>query len=142
MDIREIGIVEFTQEELMGGVDKHHIVFRSQGGVDHYYNMIELPHGFHIGDRGPHKNRDTDVRMKYMQQLKLFQAFGHNELHTMDEILDILQPKDKKSSVHIEKCLRWKIAGFIEEKGKDVPVYRSNEIVRVLMGGKLYEAQP
>lgn len=154
MNIREIGILDFTKEELYGGMDKHHIVFRSQGGVNHDYNIIDLPHGFHIGDRGPHLNHDMDQSLKCLQQIKLFKVFGHDEMHTMDEILEIIHPWDKESRVSIEKKLRWKIGGYIEqvirnkkeknvypentEKTVSIPVYRSEEIVRVLMGGHLY----
>lgn len=42
MELSDIGIKKFTDEELIGGVDRHHIVFKSQGGVNHRYNMISM----------------------------------------------------------------------------------------------------
>ena len=36
---------EIKDDEKVGIMEKHHIVFRSQGGCDFYYNIIELPTG-------------------------------------------------------------------------------------------------
>ena len=33
---------EIKDDEKVGIMEKHHIVFRSQGGCDFYYNIIEL----------------------------------------------------------------------------------------------------
>lgn len=55
---------EIKDDEKVGIMEKHHIVFRSQGGCDFYYNIIELPTGLHKGRRGPHMCRETDVFLK------------------------------------------------------------------------------
>ena len=39
------------------GIHKHHIVFRSQGGLDFDLNMIELTQEEHEGNHGPHQSR-------------------------------------------------------------------------------------
>ena len=57
-------------------MEKHHIVFRSQGGCDFYYNIIELPTGLHKGRRGPHMCRETDVFLKRGVQKALFDELG------------------------------------------------------------------
>lgn len=44
---------EIKDDEKVGIMEKHHIVFRSQGGCDFYYNIIELPTGLHKGRRTP-----------------------------------------------------------------------------------------
>lgn len=44
--------------------EKHHIVFRGQGGLDLEYNLIELDADFHKGKDGPHLNRQTDLKLK------------------------------------------------------------------------------
>lgn len=137
MELSDIGIKEFTSEELMGGMDKHHIVFKSQGGVNHRYNLIQMPHGFHIGSRGPHRNHELDIKLKKLQQDQLFRLFGNNQLYTLDAIFAIIHPARKKDKKKIEKALQWKIAGWVEGK-KSTPLYNSEEIVRTLMGGRLF----
>ena len=50
------------------GMHKHHIVFRSQGGLDFALNLIELTQEEHEGDDGPHKNRVRDLELKKRMQ--------------------------------------------------------------------------
>lgn len=145
MELSNIGITEFTKEEMMGGMDRHHIVFRSHGGVNHRYNLISMPHGFHIGDRGPHRNRELDLKLKRMQQEQLFRIFGEKKLYTMDAIFSLIHPETKKDKKAIERMLRWKTAGWLEGKKinehkseADTALYEGETIVRELMGGHLF----
>ena len=55
---------EIKDDEKVGIREKHHIVFRSQGGCDFYYNIIELPTGLHKGRRGPHVQRNRCISEK------------------------------------------------------------------------------
>ena len=41
------------------GMHKHHIVFKSQGGLDFSLNLIRLRQEGHEGDKGPHRDRGT-----------------------------------------------------------------------------------
>ena len=134
MELSDIGIKEFTSEELMGGMDKHHIVFKSQGGVNHRYNLIQMPHGFHIGSRGPHRNHELDIKLKKLQQEQLFRLFGEHKLYTLEAVFALIHPERKKDRRKIEKALQWKAAGWMEGK----PLYEAEEIVRTLMGGRLF----
>ena len=46
----------------------HHIVFRSQGGLNFKLNLIPLSIEEHKGDDGPHKNRKRDLELKQLLQ--------------------------------------------------------------------------
>ena len=46
------------------GMHKHHIIFRSQGGLDFDLNLAEMTLEEHAGDDGPHRNRETDLELK------------------------------------------------------------------------------
>lgn len=108
------------------GMHKHHIVFRSQGGLDFDLNLAELTLEEHEGDDGPHKNRSVDLAMKRELQGKLFDLFP------VDDFFDIEQISRKlgRTSRYFGKYFRKvpTIAGM----------YRGEDIVRHLMGGKLY----
>ena len=71
----------YSDKEAAGTMHAHHVVFRSQGGVDHYYSKIKLPMGFHEGNRGPHRNKDTDIALKREMQKELFDAFSEGQIH-------------------------------------------------------------
>lgn len=109
--------------------EKHHIVFRSQGGLDLEYNLIELDADFHKGKDGPHLNRQTDLKLKRKLQEKYFSLFS-KEKYALEEILIIAKPMNNKSKDKLEKRLL-KEANYLGE-------YERERIVRVLMGGRLY----
>lgn len=92
---KELG--PYSDKEAEGTMHAHHVVFRSQGGVDHYYSKIKLPMGFHEGNRGPHRNKDTDIALKREMQKELFDAFSEADTYDIDSILLILQPENKRS---------------------------------------------
>lgn len=106
---------------------KHHIVFRSQGGLDFdinykYYKGYED----HEGPNGPHRNRAVDLMLKCDMQNELFVVFGDKEEFAIEEIAKRLGRNTR----------------YFEKKFKRVPckngLYVKEDIVRKLMGGKLY----
>lgn len=105
---------------------KHHIVFRSQGGLDFDLNLIELTYEDHEGNNGPHRNWLVDRKLKLELQDKLSEIF-HEENYTIDQIAKLLG----KSTRYFEKHF------------KRVPtaagLYQSEDIIRKLMGGKIYQ---
>ena len=108
----------------------HHIVYRSHGGVDHFYSKIALPAGFHKGNRGPHLNKKTDKALKEAMQKELFAAFSEFATYDIDAILTILQPENKRSREKIRRQM---------EKTKNIAgEYKPEDIVRTLMGGRLH----
>lgn len=108
------------------GMHKHHIVFRSQGGLDFDLNLIEMTMEEHEGDAGPHRNREKDLVLKKELQSKLFKLFPVAGVFTIEEISEKLGRTKRYFEPHFRKvpC----------QNG----LYRSEDIVRKLMGGKLY----
>lgn len=104
---------------------KHHIVFRSQGGLDTEANLIELTYDAHEGTNSPHQSRDTDLQLKKNLQEYYYERFYKDE-YTIPEIAAIL----KKSESYIEKHFR--------KVKNHAGVYRKEDIIRKLMGGKIY----
>ena len=68
--------------------DKHHIVYKSQGGIEFPLNFRYLCTLHHRGKIGPHKNRKLDLEYKLNMQRKLedilIKEFYHiEELETL-----------------------------------------------------------
>ena len=113
------------KEDKVKGYQKHHIVFRSQGGLDYELNYAYLTVEQHIGEKGVHNNREYDLKLKKELQDKLFQIFT-DETYTLDEIIDLLKLK-RKQAEQAFKRVAYTGAG-----------YASKDIVKRLMGGKFY----
>lgn len=110
-------------------MDKHHIIFRSQGGLDFDLNLIELPHDYHLGDNGPHKNRETDLKLKRELQRELEMTLGE-EWYTREEIQEILGLRNKDTN---------KLFKTLPYTAIDIePLYNTEDIIRRLMGGRSY----
>ena len=104
---------------------KHHIVFRSQGGLDTDDNLIKLTFDGHEGNNGPHQSREVDIKLKKDLQEYYYRRFSKEE-YSITEIASIL----RKSESYIEKHFR---------KVKNLAgIYQREDIIRKLMGGKLY----
>lgn len=104
---------------------KHHIVFRSQGGLDYSLNLVPLTYEQHEGPGGPHHNKLIDRILKLDLQNKLFEIFN-DDGYTIDQIAQKLGKSTR----------------YFERHFKAVPnqagIYKPEDIVRKLMGGKLY----
>lgn len=130
MELCETGIA-LTEEDRMGPMERHHIIFRSHGGCDYGLNIIVLPANFHKGTNGPHHNRETDLILKRRLQEGLREAFPGKH-YSIEEVLAILNPWNKKSRIKIEKQ--------IKKQNKRTPKgYRKEDVIRTLMGGKNYD---
>jgi 5-methylcytosine-specific restriction endonuclease McrA len=70
--------------------DKHHIVYRSQGGVDFPLNFKYLCSEHHRGKNGPHKSRKIDLEYKLELQNKL-EKLLYKEFYTLDELVKLIQ---------------------------------------------------
>lgn len=108
------------------GTHRHHIVFRSQGGLDFRLNLIELTQEEHEGNDGPHKNRKVDLALKKGLQDKLFVIFPKEDLFDIEQISDKLG----RTPRYFEKYFR--------RVPRTSGMYAGEDIVRRLMGGKLY----
>ncbi len=129
MELQEIDII-LRPEDMYGPEEKHHIVFRSHGGIDSDLNLIRLPMEFHKGPNGPHQNKAADLILKMSLQDRYFDLFSR-KYYSLEEIVRMINPHNKKSRLALEKQV--KKQNVCTSKG-----YRREDIVRTLMGGKIY----
>ena len=105
---------------------RHHIIFRSQGGLDIDLNYKYLCAEHHnMGNCSPHMSREVDIGYKIELQRKLYQLF-RKARYTIEEIAELLDCRKKT----------------LEKRFKAVPnhagMYGKEDVIRALMGGKLY----
>ncbi|MBV4419897.1 HNH endonuclease [Clostridium tyrobutyricum] len=105
--------------------DKHHIVYRSQGGVDFPLNFKYLCSEHHRGKNGPHKSRKIDLEYKLELQYKL-EKLLYKEFYTLDELVKLIQ---------INKGMLKKL---LREYKLYKEGYKSVDVIFRLMGRKKY----
>lgn len=106
---------------------RHHIVFRSHGGLNIEVNYCYLCAWHHIdGPDAPHRNRETDLRLKIRMQRDLENLFWRNT-YTLEEIADRIGLSKKT----LAKKMR-----TVKHRMED---YGRKDIITFLMGGRLYE---
>lgn len=105
-------------------IEKHHIVFKGQSGLDFELNYKYLTSEEHRGNTGPHKCRETDLRYKKELQKKL-EKLLIKEYYNIKELIDLLGLKEVQANKAFRKLL----------KTNGIP---REEIIRRLMGGKMY----
>lgn len=105
--------------------DRHHIVYRSQGGLDFPLNFKYLCSEHHRGKDGPHKNKRVDLEYKLEMQNQL-QKLLCKQFYKLDELITLLQ---------INK-------GVLKKIFKDYKLYKegykSFDIIYRLMGNRIY----
>jgi hypothetical protein len=106
--------------------DKHHIVYKSQGGIEFSLNFRYLCSEHHRGNSGPHKNRRLDLEYKLDMQKKL-QDILIKEVYTIDELAPLL---------NVNKGVIKRL--FKEYKLKDNG-FKAVDIIFRLMGRKKYD---
>lgn len=105
-------------------LERHHIVFRSQGGLDFRLNIKRLTPEQHRGKNGPHMNRETDLKYKRELQEKLYELLP-DEYYTYQELRKIIGLK-KSQEKHFKAV------------PKKAGVMKKEDVIRRLMGGRLY----
>ena len=104
----------------------HHIVYRSSGGLNfplnYKYLCVEHHNG---GPNSPHHNKAIDLQYKREEQQQLYILFP-DDTYTLPEIVELIG-HDKK---RLEKR-------FYKVKNT-AGLYEREEIIRALMGGRLY----
>jgi len=106
-------------------VEKHHIVFKSQGGLDFPLNFKMLSSEEHRGNKGPHLCKKTDLSFKLELENTLFKILG-NLFYTEDELIDELQLKPTQAHKICKKFTVYKEG------------YKREDVIRRLLGGKIY----
>lgn len=105
---------------------RHHIVFKSKGGLDIDLNYKYLCAEHHnMGKRSPHMSREVDIEYKIELQRKYYELF-HEARYTIEEIARLLGCRKKT----LERCFK---------TVKDYAgMYEKEDVIRALMGGRLY----
>lgn len=107
--------------------EKHHIVYRSHGGLDIEVNYAWLCMWHHTyGPDAPHRNRETDLRLKLRMQRNLENMLWREtyRTHEIAEIIGIGR-----------RTLARRMRAVPNVQGN----YKREDIIKFLMGGKLYE---
>jgi len=106
--------------------DKHHIVYKSQGGIEFGLNFRYLCSFHHRGKMGPHKNRRLDLEYKLNMQRRLEEILINEFYSTPD--LEIL--------LNINKGIVKRIFEKYKQNDKG---FRKTDIIFRLMGLKRYD---
>lgn len=105
---------------------RHHIVFRSQGGLDIELNYKDLCAAHHnMSRRSPHQNREIDLKYKRELQDTYFTVFTE-ESYIISEIAELIG------------CDKNRLAKRFKAVPQRAGKYKREDIIRALMGGKLY----
>ncbi len=105
-------------------LEKHHIVFKSQGGLDFELNYKHLSAEDHRGNYGPHLNKRVDMAYKIEMESKLRKLL-HKDYYSIEELIKILGLKPKQA----HRAFRKKV----KVKGIEI-----EDIIFRLMGGSFY----
>ena len=77
-------------------LEKHHIIFKSQGGLDFPLNFKYLSAIDHRGNESPHMNRSVDLEYKQQLERDLRNALI-DACYTIEEAIQILELKPKQA---------------------------------------------
>lgn len=105
--------------------DRHHIVFKNQGGIDIPINYVYLCGEHHRGIRGPHKNREFDLKLKLYMQQELEKILT-KDYYTMNELVKLIGINPYQLKIISKQIHRYKLG------------YKRGDIIKRLMGNKLY----
>lgn len=105
--------------------DKHHVIHKSEGGLETPLNYIYLCPEHHRGGLGPHQNLETDLAFKLEMQKNLESIFS-NRYYSAMEIRSISQ----LSNSNMKKFMK---TNRLHKEG-----YERNDIIFFLMGGNIY----
>ncbi|MDS0528264.1 HNH endonuclease [Clostridium sp. SHJSY1] len=108
--------------------DIHHIIHRSEGGLDIEINYKYLCEKHHRGKDGPHHSLETDIKYKIELQNKLYNLLPKEYYNSKElgKILDLSVNSLKKITKNIK----------LYKEG-----YKTTDIILKLMGNKLYSKE-
>ncbi|MCY6484068.1 HNH endonuclease [Clostridium aestuarii] len=106
--------------------EKHHIVYKNQGGIDIPLNYVYLCFEHHRGIEGPHKNRKIDLKYKLKFQNELKNILT-KDFYSMSELIKLLNINPRQSNILLTQIKKYKLG------------YRKNDIIKRIMGGRIYE---
>lgn len=110
-----------------GRLHKHHIIFRSHGGLNIEMNYLHLcPEHHNMSSNSIHRNREMDLKFKRELQERYFKLFCEDK-YNIKQIARLLNT----TTAHIEK-------NFKKVQADPDGYIAKEDIIRKLMGGKLY----
>lgn len=105
--------------------EKHHIVFKSQGGLDFELNYIDLSPVAHRGQRGPHMNKEVDLIYKRELESNLRRLLD-KERYFEEEVIQLIGLDSKQAYKAFKRVARTS-EGMHKE-----------DIIQRLLGGRFY----
>ncbi len=106
--------------------EKHHIVFKSQGGLDFPLNFKFLCEEHHRGNKSPHRCKEKDLEYKRELQAKLKNKLNKN-YYTENELVKVLGLNKLQAKKMCKKFPLYKEG------------YKTEDIICRIMGGRIYE---
>ncbi|GIM28545.1 HNH endonuclease [Clostridium polyendosporum] len=108
--------------------DIHHIIYKSEGGLDFELNYKYLCPNHHRGKNGPHRNKEVDLKYKIELQESLERLLTE-EYYSPEELFYTLK---------IRKNLLKKLTKNLKLYKEG---YKSKDIAYALMGNKFYSTE-
>ena len=108
--------------------DIHHIVHKSEGGLDIDLNYKYLCEEHHRGKNGPHRSLEVDIKYKIEMQNKLYKILS-KDFYSSKELSIILN-----ASINIIKRITKNLKQYKEG-------FKKEDIIRSIMGGTLYNEE-
>ena len=105
--------------------EKHHIVFKCQGGLDFSLNYVYLCSEHHRGRHSPHRDKKVDISYKLKFQKEISKILV-KKYYFMDELIKLLFLNPSQARTICKKFKLYKEG------------YKREDIIQRLMGGKLY----
>jgi len=106
-------------------LERHHIIFKSSGGLDFHLNYIYLSPEKHRGESGPHKNRNIDLKYKERLESNLRQLLTKS-YYEVDELIERLLLNEKQACKAFKKVER------------DIEGISRENVIKRLLGGRYY----
>ncbi|WP_027626782.1 HNH endonuclease [Clostridium lundense] len=104
----------------------HHVVNKSQGGIDLPLNYKYLCSEHHRGKHGPHKDWKLDMQYKIEMQERLEEIL-YKDFYSLEELEELLEVNKSK----VKRLIK---SNKIYKEG-----YKKEDIIFLLMGNKRYE---
>lgn len=105
--------------------ERHHIVYKSQGGLDFPLNYVYLCDEHHRGINGPHKNRKIDLKYKLAMQKKIEELLP-NEYYKLKDLIRLLQINQRQAKSMTKNFKLYKEG------------YKTKDVIKRIMGGVFY----
>ena len=104
--------------------DRHHIIHKSEGGLETPLNLISLCPEHHRGFMGPHRNSDVDMHYKLEMQNNLENLFSSKYYSAME-----IRSMSELSNSSMKRFMK---NNRLHKEG-----YDRNDIIYFLMGGNI-----